>query len=208
MAAVVPRPGLAGVTVYLDSDGNGRWNTGEPTAVTDASGASVPDGTVKVTQTQTNESREVTTNESGGYTLSSVPAGTYSVSISKAGFRSASTTEQGVNGPGSNLLALNRVSLGEERHLPMFALKMAQLFFTSAVTAPNVAMSKQVGVAAGGENSGYRSRDTGAHRDSGPRVGEPAREDAAGGIAAAGAANGRAGGGARADRPRERSPQL
>ena len=79
--------------------------------------------------------------------------------ISKAGFRSASTTEEGVNGPGSNLLALNRVSLGEERHLPMFALKMAQLFFTSAVTAPNVAMSKQVGVAASGENSNQPSSE-------------------------------------------------
>ncbi len=77
--------------------------------------------------------------------------------ISKAGFRSASTTEEGVNGPGSNLLALNRMSLGEERHLPMFALKMAQLFFTSAVTGPNAAMSKQVGIAASGENSGENS---------------------------------------------------
>jgi peptidoglycan/xylan/chitin deacetylase (PgdA/CDA1 family) len=71
--------------------------------------------------------------------------------ISKAGFRSASITEEGVNGPGSNLLALNRVSLGEERHLPMFALKMAQLFFTSAVTGPNVGMSKQVETTAGNQ---------------------------------------------------------
>ena len=60
-------------------------------SVTDASGASVPDATVRVTQTQTNESREVKTNESGGYTLSSVPAGTYNVSISKTGFRDFST---------------------------------------------------------------------------------------------------------------------
>jgi hypothetical protein len=77
--------------------------------------------------------------------------------ISKAGFRSASTTEEGVNGPGSNLLSLNRISLGEERHLPMFALKMAQLFFTSAVTGPNAAMSNQVGIASSGENSGQHS---------------------------------------------------
>ncbi len=51
----------------------------------------MPDATVRVTQTQTNESREVKTNESGGYTLSGVPAGTYNVSISKTGFRDFST---------------------------------------------------------------------------------------------------------------------
>jgi hypothetical protein len=60
-------------------------------SVTDASGASVPDATVKVTQTQTNESREVSSNESGGYTLSTLPAGTYNISISKTGFRDFST---------------------------------------------------------------------------------------------------------------------
>ncbi|HEY2019423.1 MAG TPA: carboxypeptidase-like regulatory domain-containing protein, partial [Bryobacteraceae bacterium] len=54
--------------------------------VTDASGASVPGATVKVTHTQTNESRQTETNEAGGYTLSTVPAGDYEVSISKSGF--------------------------------------------------------------------------------------------------------------------------
>src|SRR6476646_5029933 len=60
-------------------------------SVTDATGASVPDATVKVTQMQTSESREITTSEAGGYTLSTLPAGTYSVEMSKAGFRRFST---------------------------------------------------------------------------------------------------------------------
>ena len=52
-------------------------------SVTDATGASVPGATVKVTQAQTSESRQVTTNDSGAYTLSTLPAGTWSVEIAK-----------------------------------------------------------------------------------------------------------------------------
>jgi hypothetical protein len=54
--------------------------------VTDRSGAVVPDAAVKATQTETNETRTVATNGSGVYTLSTLPAGTYIVSISKSGF--------------------------------------------------------------------------------------------------------------------------
>ena len=56
-------------------------------SVTDSTGAVVPGATVKVTQVETNESRQTVTNGNGGYTLSTVPAGTYNVSISKAGFQ-------------------------------------------------------------------------------------------------------------------------
>lgn len=54
--------------------------------VTDRSGAVVPDAEVKATQTETNETRTAATNGSGVYTLSTVPAGTYIISISKLGF--------------------------------------------------------------------------------------------------------------------------
>src|SRR5258708_11343304 len=54
--------------------------------VTDPSKAVVPDAKVEATQTETNEKRTATTNDSGVYTLSTVPAGTYVVSISKSGF--------------------------------------------------------------------------------------------------------------------------
>jgi hypothetical protein len=53
--------------------------------VSDATGAVIPGAMVKVTQTETNESRETTTNANGGYTLSTVTAGTYNVVITKEG---------------------------------------------------------------------------------------------------------------------------
>lgn len=55
-------------------------------SVADASGAVVPEATVTATQIETNDTRKVTTNGSGGYTLSTVPTGTYRIVITKAGF--------------------------------------------------------------------------------------------------------------------------
>ncbi len=55
--------------------------------VTDANGAVVPDATITATQTQTSDTRTTKTNESGGYELSTIPAGDYTVAIAKAGFR-------------------------------------------------------------------------------------------------------------------------
>jgi hypothetical protein len=54
--------------------------------VTDPSGAVVPNASVIATQIETQEVRTATTNDSGFFTLSTVPAGTYVVSISKPGF--------------------------------------------------------------------------------------------------------------------------
>ena len=55
--------------------------------VSDASGAAVPGAIVKITETATGQSRELETNASGTYTISTVPQGTYDVSVAKAGFR-------------------------------------------------------------------------------------------------------------------------
>lgn len=70
-------------------------------SVTDSSAAPVPGAAVKVTQAETNEIREATTNEAGGYTLATVVAGTYTVVISKPGFRTYVTQ--------NNLVRLNTV---------------------------------------------------------------------------------------------------
>jgi hypothetical protein len=59
--------------------------------VTDSTGALVPDATVSVKQIQTGETRSAVSNESGAYIVSTVPAGTYTVSISKAGFQTFDT---------------------------------------------------------------------------------------------------------------------
>jgi len=58
-------------------------------AVTDSTGAAVPGATVKVTEKGTNDTRESSRNDAGGYTLSTVLAGTYEISVSKPGFRTA-----------------------------------------------------------------------------------------------------------------------
>jgi hypothetical protein len=55
--------------------------------VVDASGASVPGATVRVTEAQTGDSRSAETNETGVYTISTVSAGSYRVSIRKEGFK-------------------------------------------------------------------------------------------------------------------------
>jgi hypothetical protein len=64
--------------------------------VTDSSGALVPDALVTVTQTQTNEKRSGVSNASGEYVISTVPAGTFTVLISKAGFQHFETVNVAV----------------------------------------------------------------------------------------------------------------
>ncbi len=65
--------------------------------VIDASGAAVPGATVKVTETSTNDTRSVQTNEAGIYNVTTVPAGTYQIEISKEGFRGFLTSNVVVN---------------------------------------------------------------------------------------------------------------
>lgn len=61
--------------------------------VTDATGAAVPGAAVEVSQIATNEKRKATTNDDGIYTLSTVAAGVYRVSIVKDGFRDFTTQD-------------------------------------------------------------------------------------------------------------------
>jgi len=58
--------------------------------VTDSSGGSIPNAKVSITETNTGVSRSVTTNESGNYSFSEVPPGTYTVVAEQAGFKRAS----------------------------------------------------------------------------------------------------------------------
>lgn len=54
--------------------------------VTDVSGAVVPDATITVTQTQTNESRTVRSSSSGSYAIPQLAPGTYNVRVTRDGF--------------------------------------------------------------------------------------------------------------------------
>src|SRR5689334_21395852 len=54
--------------------------------VRDASEAAVAGATVTITNTDTNYTRQTSTNESGGYDLAAVPAGSYILKVNKDGF--------------------------------------------------------------------------------------------------------------------------
>src|SRR6266566_2812482 len=54
--------------------------------VKDASDAIVAGASVAITNTQTNQTRETVTNETGAYVLPTLEPGTYTVRVSKAGF--------------------------------------------------------------------------------------------------------------------------
>src|SRR5579864_2275314 len=58
--------------------------------VTDPGGAVVPDATVELTNTATNETKTITTNSSGQYAFPNVAPGAYTLKFTKAGF--AATT--------------------------------------------------------------------------------------------------------------------
>jgi hypothetical protein len=58
-------------------------------AVTDASGAVVPNAEVTITNEGTSDTRTVTTNDQGEYVVLEMPAGMYTVSVKKSGFKQA-----------------------------------------------------------------------------------------------------------------------
>src|SRR5437762_1660953 len=55
--------------------------------VTDKAGAVIPNATITVTNPTTNLVRTATTDESGFYTLTNLPVGTYSVMVEQKGFK-------------------------------------------------------------------------------------------------------------------------
>ena len=63
--------------------------------VTDSGGAVLPNATVKVTNVETAQEASVSTNDVGGYTLSSLAPGTYDIAVQSPGFRTL--TRRGVS---------------------------------------------------------------------------------------------------------------
>lgn len=72
--------------------------------VTDASGASVPGAKVKVAAPSIGVERETTTNESGLFTVQSLPVGDFEIHIQANGFKAL--TRSGVRVDGSNAVSL------------------------------------------------------------------------------------------------------
>src|SRR5215472_10397820 len=58
--------------------------------IMDSSGGTVPNAKVTITETQTGFSRATNTNESGNYTFSDLPPGTYTITAEQPGFKRAS----------------------------------------------------------------------------------------------------------------------
>src|SRR5712672_2736731 len=65
--------------------------------VVDPSGAAVVEATVTLIDPSTNATRSAPTNDTGRYFFANVPPATYSVTVAKAGFRTAKLTHQVVN---------------------------------------------------------------------------------------------------------------
>ena len=65
--------------------------------ITDGTGGAIAGATVKATLTQTNETRIATANNVGEYTVSTVTPGTYTVEVTKEGFRAFVATNILVN---------------------------------------------------------------------------------------------------------------
>src|SRR4029453_18931169 len=84
LLCLVGTPGY-GQTLYGSLVGN----------VKDGSDAVIVGAPVTVTNSQTNQSRETRTNESGSYSLSTVEPGTYTVRVTSAGFNTQ--TQSGVS---------------------------------------------------------------------------------------------------------------
>ncbi len=75
MASYAPGTGAQAVTASLEGK------------ITDSSGGAVGKSTITVTNTATGVSRTVQSNDNGDYILPALPAGDYTVTVEKAGFR-------------------------------------------------------------------------------------------------------------------------
>jgi hypothetical protein len=80
--------------------------------VTDASGAAIAGAQVTVANPQTGSSRQVTTDDSGNYSVTELPLGSYNVNVTKQGFHSEQVTNVQVQ-VASNTRADAKLSPGE-----------------------------------------------------------------------------------------------
>jgi len=85
--------GMASLTVWAQSAGTGAL-TG---TVTDPSGGRIPNATVTITNTQTNQVRTATTGSDGTYRFTLIPPGAYRVRFSAMGFKTSEVSSFNVN---------------------------------------------------------------------------------------------------------------
>ena len=83
---------LFGATLFVGVAFSQINNANLNGTVTDPSGASVPSAEVEVVALDTGFKRQTTTGSSGVYSISSLPTGTYDLTISATGFETSATT--------------------------------------------------------------------------------------------------------------------
>jgi hypothetical protein len=81
------------IAVFACFSGSGQTVNGRINGtVSDSSGAVVPSATVTITNTATNATRTAVTDDGGFYTVTSLPVGTYTVTVERNGFKKANQT--------------------------------------------------------------------------------------------------------------------
>ena len=78
--------------------------------VKDSTGATIPNATVKV-RNQAGVERQVTTNETGHYTITNVPPGVYSVNVQAQGFKAYTSADNKLD-PSGNLVVDATMTVG------------------------------------------------------------------------------------------------
>jgi len=110
--------------------------------ITDKGGAVVPEATVELLNTATNETKTTTTAGAGEYTFANVPPGTYTLKISKAGFATVTFANLKVDVAKSyNYNATLEVSSGKEV-IEVSAQSQAELQTADAVVGNVVGESE------------------------------------------------------------------
>ncbi len=130
---------LALTSVALGQTSSGRISGN----VTDAGGAAVPNATVTVTDPSTNFSRTVNTDDSGFYTVTSLPVGTYSVQVEMQNFKKAFRKENVVSSD-SRLTVDVTLEVGEFSEVVVVTQTSGETVNTTSGEVAKVIDSQQV----------------------------------------------------------------
>lgn len=126
---------------------NGQF-TGE---VTDPSGAAIANANVTVTNTGTNLTQKVTTNQAGLYTVKELPIGNYKISVDAKGFKTTQNTSLTLNA-GTIQHVDFKLQLGEAREVVEVSGEATQVNVEDSKLASTVTSSQVENLPLNGRN--------------------------------------------------------
>ena len=100
-------------------------------SVSDASGASIVNAPVKVTNADTNVSQTATTGSNGGYRFSALPVGRYDVTVTMAGFKTE-TEKSVILDVGQEAIENFKLAIGAPTQQVIVSAEGAQVDTTSS----------------------------------------------------------------------------